>query len=137
MKTNEARPTTIDEYLAGFPRPVQKVLMQVRRTIRKAVPEAQESISYNMPAYKLNGCGVIYFAGWNEHYSLYPSNARLIAAFKKELDLYDYNDRGTIRFPLDAPVPEKLIAGIAKFRAKEVAGAGERMSGSPKLARRR
>jgi uncharacterized protein YdhG (YjbR/CyaY superfamily) len=124
MKTNEARPTTIDEYLAGFPRPVQKVLKQVRRTIRKAVPEAQESISYNMPAYKLNGRGMIAFAGWKAHYSLYPANARLIAAFKKELDLYEYNDKGTIRFPLSEPVPEALIAGIAKFRAKEVAGAG-------------
>ena len=120
MKASDARPNNIDEYLAGFPRPVQKVLKQVRRAIRKAVPEAQESISYNMPAYKLDGRGMIAFAGWKAHYSLYPANARLIAAFKRELDRYDYNDKGTIRFPLDEPVPEKLIAGIARFRAKEV-----------------
>ncbi len=73
-----------------------------------------------MPTYKLNGRGVIHFAGWKEHYSLYPSNARLIAAFRKELGAYEFNDKGTIRFPLSEAVPEKLIAGIAQFRAKEV-----------------
>jgi uncharacterized protein YdhG (YjbR/CyaY superfamily) len=64
---------------------------------------------------------VIYFAGWKQHYSLYPANRRLVAAFKKELAPYEVNDKGTIRFPLDEPVPVKLIEAIAKFRAKEVA----------------
>ena len=100
MKTNQSAPKNIDEYIAGFPRSVQTVLKKVRSTIRKAVPGAQESISYNMPTYKLNGRGVIHFAGWKEHYSLYPSNARLIAAFRKELGAYEFNDKGTIRFPL-------------------------------------
>jgi uncharacterized protein YdhG (YjbR/CyaY superfamily) len=120
MKAKKARHGTIDEYLAGFPRPARNVLQQVRRTIRKAVPDAQETISYNIPAYKLNGHALIYFAGWKAHYSLYPANARLIAAFKKDLAKYEYNDKGTIRFPLDQPIPEKLIAGIAKFREKEL-----------------
>lgn len=120
MKTTAARPTPIDEYIAGFPRPVQTVLEQVRRTIRKALPDAQETISYNIPTYKVNGSSAIYFAGWKAHYSLYPANARLIAAFKKELADYEYNDKGTIRFPVDQPVPERLIAAIARFRAKEV-----------------
>ncbi len=120
MKTNPPAPKNIDEYIAGFPRSVQTVLKKVRSTIRKAVPGAQETISYNMPTYKLNGQGVIHFAGWKEHYSLYPSNTRLIAAFRKELSAYEFNDKGTIRFPLSEGVPEKLIAGIAQFRAKEV-----------------
>jgi uncharacterized protein YdhG (YjbR/CyaY superfamily) len=115
-----ARPQTIDEYIAGFPRPVQTVLKRVRRTIRNAVPDAQETISYNIPTYTLNGHALIHFAGWKAHYSLYPANARLIAAFRKELANYEYNDKGTIRFPLDQPIPDKLIAGIARFRAKEV-----------------
>jgi uncharacterized protein YdhG (YjbR/CyaY superfamily) len=120
MKSGDARPQTIDEYIAGFPRPVQTVLKRVRRTIRSAVPDAQETISYNIPTYKLNGHAVIHFAGWKAHYSLYPANARLIAAFKKDLAKYEYNDKGTIRFPLDQPIPDKLIAGIVKFRAKEL-----------------
>jgi uncharacterized protein YdhG (YjbR/CyaY superfamily) len=72
-----------------------------------------------MPAYKLNGRGMIAFAGWKEHFSLYPANARLVAAFKEKL-AGRVSGRGTLRFPLDEPVPVRLIAGIAKFRAKEV-----------------
>ena len=120
MKSGNARPQTIEEYIAGFPRPVQTVLKRVRRTIRSAAPDAEETISYNIPTYKLNGRALIYFAGWKAHYSLYPANARLIAAFKKDLAKYEYNDKGTIRFPLDQPIPDKLIARIVRFRAKEL-----------------
>jgi uncharacterized protein YdhG (YjbR/CyaY superfamily) len=77
-------------------------------------------ISYQMPAFKLNGRYVLCFAGWKQHYSLYGSTAPLVAAFKDELAPYEVNGKGTIRFPLSEPVPVKLIAGIAKFRAKEV-----------------
>jgi uncharacterized protein YdhG (YjbR/CyaY superfamily) len=129
MKTNQSAPKNIDDYIAGFPQSVQTVLKKVRSTIRKAVPGAQESISYNMPTFKLNGRGMIYFAGWKEHYSLYPSNARLIAAFRTELGAYEFNDKGTIRFPLSEAVPEKLIAGIAQFRAKEVLKATKSVPG--------
>jgi uncharacterized protein YdhG (YjbR/CyaY superfamily) len=122
MKSKHAPPASVDDYIAAFPRPVQTVLKRVRRTIRTAIPDAQESISYGIPAFKLKGHAAIYFAGWKEHYSLYPSNARLIAAFKNELADYEYNDKGTIRFPIDQPIPETLIAGIAQFRAKEVSG---------------
>ena len=120
MKNKRARPTTVDEYLAGFPRPVRGLLTRVRSTIRTAVPGAEEVISYSIPAYKLHGRTVIYFAGWKEHYSLYPSNARLVAAFKDDLAPYEVNDKGTIRFPLSEPVPVKLIDGLARFRAAEV-----------------
>jgi uncharacterized protein YdhG (YjbR/CyaY superfamily) len=137
MKTNATAPTTVDGYIANFPRAVQPVLKRVQSTIRKAVPDAQETISYNMPTYTLGGRGVIYFAGWKEHYSLYPSNARLIAAFKKELSPYEVSGKGTIRFPLEKPVPEALIGGIARFRAREVASAAERTGSGAKTARRR
>ena len=120
MKTDATQPVSIDAYIAGFPAPVRSVLRQVRATIRKAVPSAEETISYRIPTYKLHGRPVIYFAGWKEHYSLYPSGSRIVATFAKELAPYEV-EKGTIRFPLTARVPVKLIAGIAKLRAKEVA----------------
>jgi uncharacterized protein YdhG (YjbR/CyaY superfamily) len=122
---NEVRtpPTTIAEYIGNFPRPVQLVLKRVRSSIRKALPRADESISYGIPTYKLNGRPVIYFAGLKHHYSIYPANARLVAAFKRELTPYEFNGKGTIRFPLDKPVPTTLIEHMATFLVKEVAGA--------------
>jgi uncharacterized protein YdhG (YjbR/CyaY superfamily) len=111
---------SVDEYIALQPETVQALLKRVRNTIRKALPEADETISYQIPAYKLPAGPVLYFAGWKHHYSLYPATARLVAEFQNELAPYQIN-KGTIRFPLSAPVPVKLIERIAKFRAKEVA----------------
>jgi uncharacterized protein YdhG (YjbR/CyaY superfamily) len=125
-------PTSVTEYIAGFPRGVQTVLRRVRSTIQKAIPGAEEAISYQIPTYKLNGRYVLYFAGWKEHYSLYPANARLVAAFKDDLAPYEVNNKGTIRFPLAKPVPVRLIAGIAKFRAVEVAEREKAKAGSRK-----
>ena len=110
---------SVDEYIAAQP-DVMDVLQRVRNAIRKAVPGAEEVISYQVPTYKLNGGAVLYFAGWTRHYSLYPASDRVVAAFKDELASYEVN-KGTIRFPLSQPVPVKLIERIAKFRAKEVA----------------
>ena len=115
-------PKDVASYISRFPRPVQTALKKVRSIIRKAVPGAEEVISYQMPAFKLYGRPVLYFAAWKEHYSVYPSNTRLVAAFKDELAGYE-RSKGTIRFPLSEPVPAKLIEGIAKFRAKEVVDA--------------
>ncbi|TME20618.1 MAG: DUF1801 domain-containing protein [Chloroflexi bacterium] len=115
---------TVDEYIATHPEEVQAVLQLVRTTIRKAVPDADEMISYQIPAYKLRGGRVIYFAGWKQHYSLYPASDELVEAFKDELAPYEVN-KGTIRFPISKPVPVKLIEGIAKFRAKEAAARAE------------
>jgi uncharacterized protein YdhG (YjbR/CyaY superfamily) len=112
-------PKNVAAYIAGFPRPVQTALKRVRGIIRKAVPAATEIIAYQIPAYNLHGRPVLFFAGWKEHFSLYPSNARLVAAFKDELSRYELS-KGTIRFPLSEPVPVKLIERIAKFRAREV-----------------
>jgi uncharacterized protein YdhG (YjbR/CyaY superfamily) len=109
---------SVDDYIATKPQTVQAILERVRGAIRKAVPRAKEVISYQIPAYKLDGGTVIFFAGWKEHYSLYPASDRLVKAFKSDLAPYKIS-KGTIRFPLDEPVPAKLIADIAKFRAKE------------------
>jgi uncharacterized protein YdhG (YjbR/CyaY superfamily) len=110
---------SVDEYIAAQPEVVRGVLERVRRTIRKALPEAEEVISYQIPAYRLSGGLVIYFAGWKQHYSLYPATNRVIAEFRDEL--IPYINKRTIRFPLSQPVPVQLIARIAKFRAEEIA----------------
>jgi uncharacterized protein YdhG (YjbR/CyaY superfamily) len=111
---------SVDEYIATHPDDLQAILQRVRRAIRKALPRAEEVISYQIPTYKLHGGYVIYFAGWKHHYSVYPATDRLVAAFKDELAPYEVR-KGTIRFPLSQPVPVKLIERVAKFLAKEVA----------------
>ena len=122
---------SVAEYIASQPKAVQGVLKRVRSTIRKAVPGAEEVISYKMPTYKLQGGPVLYFAAWNKHYSLYAATRHVITAFKDELAPYEIH-KGTIRFPLSQPVPVKLIERIAKFRAKEVAKREKPTLGSPK-----
>jgi uncharacterized protein YdhG (YjbR/CyaY superfamily) len=111
---------SVDEYIASQPEAVQGVLERVRSTIRKAVPQAEEVISYKIPTYKLQGGPVVYFAGWKQHVSLYPVTATVVAAFKDEIAPYLVK-KATVRFSLAQPVPVKLIGRIAKFRAKEVA----------------
>jgi uncharacterized protein YdhG (YjbR/CyaY superfamily) len=123
---------SVNEYLSAQPKAVQKALEVVRSAIRKAVPGGEEGISYRIPTYKLNGRMVIYFAGFKEHYSLYPFNKRLEAAFKNKITQYEISGRGTIRFPISEPVPVKLIAAIARFRAKEVADAAKAKPASKK-----
>ena len=116
---------SVDEYLASQPAAVRRVLQRVRGAIREALPGAEEAISYQIPAYKLQGRAVLYFAGWKQHYSLYPATGGVAAAFRDELASYELS-KGTIRFPLSQPVPVKLIARIAKFRAQEAAGREKR-----------
>jgi uncharacterized protein YdhG (YjbR/CyaY superfamily) len=122
---------SVDEYIAAQPDAVQAVLGLVRQTIRKAMPGADEVISYKIPTYKLNGRAVLYFAGWKEHYSVYPASVPLVAAFKDELAPYQV-DKGTIRFPLSQPVPVKLIEHIAKFRAQEAAARAKEKPAAPR-----
>jgi uncharacterized protein YdhG (YjbR/CyaY superfamily) len=111
---------SVVEYIDSHPKAVQRVLKRVRRSIRRVLPAAEESISYGLPTYKLSGRPVIYFGGWSRHYSIYPSTDRLVSAFKNELAPYEVS-KGTIRFPLSEPVPVELIERIAKFRAQEAA----------------
>ena len=111
---------SVDEYIASQPDAARTILRLVRSTIRTALPEADEVLSYKMPAYRLDGDVVLYFAGWKQHFSLYPAGEALVAAFEDELAAYDV-DKGTIRFPLSEPVPVTLIERIAKFGANEAA----------------
>jgi uncharacterized protein YdhG (YjbR/CyaY superfamily) len=110
---------TVGAYVAGFPRPTQALLKKVRSAIRKALPGAEEVISYGIPAYRVEGRIVLYFAGWKEHFSLYPATARLAEAFKRELAPYELSGKGTVRFPFQEPIPVRLIGRIAAFRVKE------------------
>jgi uncharacterized protein YdhG (YjbR/CyaY superfamily) len=121
---------SVDEYIASQPDAVRGILRRVRSIIRKAVPEAQEVISYKMPTYKLYGDRMLYFAVWKQHYSIYAATEQVMAEFGGELAPYQV-DRGTIRFPLSEPVPVKLIGRIAKFRAKEVAEREKARAGAP------
>lgn len=122
---------SVDAYIASQPEAAQPILERVRAAIRAAVPRAEEVISYQIPTYKLHGDAVLYFAGWKQHYSLYPATERLVTEFKDELASYQVH-KGTIRFPLSEPVPVKLIGRLAKFRAKEVAGRQKAKITSPK-----
>ena len=115
---------SVDEYIGSQPEASRSVLERVRGIIRKAVPGAEEVISYQIPAYKLHAGPMLFFAGWKQHYSLYPVTEQLLEAFKDELAPYEVN-KGTIRFPLAQPIPVKLIERIAKFRAKEDAERAE------------
>lgn len=124
---------SVDEYIATHPEEVQVVLERVRSAIRRALPGAQEAISYQIPTYKLHGSAVLYFAGWKRHYSLYPAGDELVEAFKDDLEPYEV-DKGTIRFPLSRPVPVRLIERIARFRAKEAA---ERATSKPAARKER
>jgi uncharacterized protein YdhG (YjbR/CyaY superfamily) len=109
---------SVDQYLASQPEPARKVLTRVRAIVRKALPGADEVISYQIPAYKLYGTYVVYFAGWKKHYSLYPVTDRAQAALGDELRPYEVS-KGTVRFPLDQPMPVKLIGRIVKLLATE------------------
>ncbi len=116
MPASHAEPQTIDEYIAGFPPDVQKILTKVRTTIRRAAPGAEETIKYRMPTFMLNG-NLVYFAGFEKHIGFYPVPTG-IQAFEKELSVYKQG-RGSVQFPLDQPIPFDLISRIVKFRVKE------------------
>jgi uncharacterized protein YdhG (YjbR/CyaY superfamily) len=118
---------TIDNYIDAQAPSAREPLHRVRAAIRKAVPAADESISYNMPTWKLNGERLLYCAAWKRHYSLYPATKRLLESFGNDLAPCEIN-KSTLKFPLDQPVPAQLIARIAKFRAQEIAAAKPKKS---------
>jgi len=111
-----AKYNTVDEYIASYPREVQALLEQMRMTIKKAAPKAEECISYSMPAFKLNGM-LVWYAAFKNHIGLYPRGSG-IDVFAKELSKYK-TSKGTVQFPLDKPLPLALIAKIVKYRVKE------------------
>ena len=116
MKTTQTAPQTIDDYIAGFPEDVQEILEKIRRTIRKAAPEAAETINYQIPTFTLKG-NLVHFAAFKTHIGFYPTPTG-IEKFKKELSVYE-GAKGSVKFPLDKPIPFGLISKIVKFRVKE------------------
>ncbi|MES2134288.1 MAG: DUF1801 domain-containing protein [Bacteroidota bacterium] len=116
MKTKAATVEDVDTYISRFPEDTQKLLNQIRATIAKAAPKAEEGIGYQMPAYNYFG-SLVYFAGYEKHIGFYPT-ASGIAVFKEELSSYK-SSKGAVQFPLDKPLPVKLITTIVKYRVKE------------------
>jgi uncharacterized protein YdhG (YjbR/CyaY superfamily) len=113
------KPANIDDYISDFPEDVQKILEQVRLTVSKAAPGAEETISYGMPALRYNGRVIIYFAGYKNHIGFYATLSGH-TEFAKELSNYKQG-RGSVQFPLDKPMPLNLIARIVKFRMQQQA----------------
>jgi uncharacterized protein YdhG (YjbR/CyaY superfamily) len=107
---------SIDEYIEAQPTNVRASLKMLRQTIKKAAPEAEEVISYQMPAFKFHGI-LVYFAVFKNHFSFFPTSSA-IKSFKEKLKSYE-RSKGTIKFPLDKPIPVKLVTEIVKFRVGE------------------
>jgi uncharacterized protein YdhG (YjbR/CyaY superfamily) len=107
---------TIDEYIATFPKDVQQKLNDLRATIKKAAPKAEEKISYAMPTFALHG-NLVHFAAYKNHIGFYPA-PRAIEEFKKELAKYE-GSKGTVQFPIDKPLPLSLVSKMVKFRVAE------------------
>jgi len=107
---------TIDEYVATFPKETQEILNEVRAAIKESAPEAEEKISYQMPTFFLNG-NLVHFAAYKNHIGFYPTPSG-IEAFKKELSKYE-GAKGSVQFPIDKPMPLKLISRIVKYRVAE------------------
>ena len=107
---------TIDEYISTFPKEVQVVLEELKQAIRESAPEAEEAIRYQIPTFRLYG-NLVHFAAYKNHIGFYPTSSG-VTAFKKELSQYEVS-KGTIRFPLDKPIPLDLVKRIVEFRVKE------------------
>lgn len=116
MKSEKQTPESVDAYIALFPPDVQEILQKIRAIVRKAAPEAEETISYQMPTFKLHG-NLVHFAAYGKHIGLYPipSGAE---KFKEELSVYK-GGKGSVQFPLNQPIPYDLIARIVAFRVAE------------------
>ena len=118
MQTTKSKFETIDEYIQTFPENVQKLLQEVRQTIKEAAPGAEEAISYQIPTFKLNG-NLVHFAAFKNHIGFYPTPTGS-ETFKKELAVYK-TGKGSVQFPFDRPIPFNLITKIVKFRVTESA----------------
>ncbi|HMG33190.1 MAG TPA: DUF1801 domain-containing protein [Blastocatellia bacterium] len=116
MKASEKPPATIDEYISQFPSEIQEILEKIRKTIRKAAPRAEEAISYQIPTFKQNG-NLVHFAAYKNHIGFYPA-PRNDPKFKAELARYE-GAKGTLKLPLDKPIPLALISKIVKFRVEK------------------
>ncbi len=109
----------IDEYLKGVPAPMRSALQDLRATIAKAAPKAEEAISYSMPAFKYKGRVLVYFAAFKNHCSFFPASGRILETFKAELDGFR-TSKGTLQFTPDKPIPKRTLQKIVKARMAEV-----------------
>lgn len=107
---------SVDEYIGSFPADVQAVLEQIRQRIRGALPAAQETIRYDIPTFQINGRNVVHFAGWKQHVSVYPVPAGDLA-LQQQIEPY-LAGKGTLKFPLDQPIPYDLIERVAALLAE-------------------
>ena len=126
MERTKTAPGNIDEYIAVFPQAVQEILEQIRETIRKAAPDAEETISYQIPTFRLRG-NLVHFAAFKKHIGFYPTPTA-IERFKDELSGYE-SAKGSVKFPLDKPIPFDLISRIVTFRVNENLETGRRKGG--------
>ena len=106
----------IDDYIATFPKNVQRKLKELRNAIKESAPEAEEAISYGMPAFKLNG-NLVWFAAYKKHIGFYPTHSGILA-FEAKLSIYKHS-KGAVQFPIDDPIPLDIVRGIVRFRVKE------------------
>jgi len=116
MKSNSKAPENIDEYIEQFPANVQAILQKLRATIKRSAPAAEETISYQMPAFKYHGM-LVYFAGYQNHIGFYPTSSPM-KVFKDRLTTYK-TSKGAIQFPIDKAIPLTLVKDIVKFRIKQ------------------
>ena len=116
MEDRKAGFVSIDEYIATFPEEIQKILEELRAAIKAAAPEAEEKISYQIPTFALKG-NLVHFAAWKNHIGFYPTSSGT-REFKKELTIYE-SAKGSVKFPIDKPLPLDLISKIVKFRVAE------------------
>jgi len=117
VKTSQNAPSSVDNYIAGFPNAVQEILEAIRMRIRKAAPDAKETVKYGIPTFILQGKNLVHFGAWKEHVGFYPTPTG-IEKFKKELSGYE-GAKGSVKFPLDKLIPFALITRIVKFRVGE------------------
>lgn len=116
MENKKSEIVSIDEYIASFPAGIQRILKELRATIKAAAPDAEEKISYQMPTFFLKG-NLVHFAAFKNHIGFYPTPSGILA-FKDELSIYE-GAKGSVQFPIDKPMPLKLISRIVKFRVAE------------------
>jgi uncharacterized protein YdhG (YjbR/CyaY superfamily) len=132
MENKKTTFTTVDEYIAAFPKETQKILKELRTVIKEAAPDAEEKISYQMPTFYLKG-NLVHFAAHKNHIGFYPTPSA-IQAFESELSKYE-SSKGAVQFPMDKSLPLKLIGKIVKFRVAENLKKAEAKSGRKKIMR--
>ena len=116
MEKNKSNPATINEFISGLPKDTQKIMQQIRSTIKKAAPDAEETIKYGIPTFVLHG-NLVHFSAYKNHIGFYPAPSG-IEVFRKELSVYE-GAKGSVKFPITEPIPYDLITKIVQFRVKE------------------